>query len=367
MLSYPFNAHEGTSEDLRDYLKLKLGVKTVEEMESLLEPSARYLISYFLRFYIDDVMQLTVSNTLNHTTDSTTLAFAQSRIPSNVNHDDTIRFLIALFHEKNIGFQDLIDNLRSRIKSSSTRHKLQLGTDENNIIDKWNKTALKVVEFMKSAPSVVGTTLSGRPDFIRKSALIAAGYDIGLEITTGVNRIGYVTGEVDGTGNTVTFFIEPNKSFFFEKIDSMRIAGTSQGSDTVTLVAKNGPSQLTIGTVKSVLAKDTSKTFTLTELTSTNSTEPILVPEVANHVPDQEDVEVNETRSLSIANVFSGIRLTKTVTSSDTSKATVSFNNDKTSIIITGVAIGDVTLSLTATNEAGNITEEIDITVVAEE
>ena len=195
----------------------------------------------------------------------------------------------------------------------------------------------------------------------------------GIEITSKANAISFNVGETSDQGNTISRTLAANSSFLMEKASDFRVAGTrANNTDTLKIVSKNGPNEITVTTnripVKSVLAKDAEKTLVNTELMgSVVSTQPIEVPVATRSLPDIGDLEVAEVQSVNLIGLFSGIRVNVTASSASDSIATVSVNENTTSMGVTGVAVGTTTISVTGTNEAGAVSVTFDLTIIAAE
>ena len=224
---------------------------------------------------------------------------------------------------------------------------------------------------MEDAVDKVGGPLAQNADFIRNAALIDLSEKTGLQLTSKANAISFNIGETSDQGNTISRTLAANTSFFMEKANDFRVAGTrANNTDTLVLTSKNGPNEITVTTgstiVKSVLAKDATKTLINAELMgSVVTTQPIEVPTSTRELPDITDLEVAEVQSVNIDGLFTGIRVNKTAVSSDISKVTVSVNEGQTSMGITGIAIGTTTVTVTGTNEAGAVSVSFDVTIIA--
>ena len=365
MLQYPWKPHE-TLQLLRwpniGVIDTGESVLTQEEADELSKKVARFYIDYALIPQINDVIHLAIQNTLSGTVNTETRALATARIPSAVDSNDTLRFLIAFLYEKQIGFDDF-----HRYFVGGTTP----GPGAFDVIRAWNDRAAKIVEIMKDASDKVGSALAQNADFIRTAALIDLGEKTGLQLTSKANAISFNIGETSDQGNTISRTLAANTSFFMEKASDFRIAGTrANNTDTLVLTSKNGPNEITVTTnrvpVKSVLAKDASKTLVDAELMgSVVSTQPIEIPTSTRELPDITDLEVAEVQSVNIQDLFNGIRVNVTAVSSDISKVTVAVNENTTSMGVTGVAIGTSTITVTGTNEAGNVTVDFNVTIIA--
>ena len=324
---------------------------------------------------LDDLIHLTIQNTLEHTTNAITRSLARSRIPSSAGTDDTERYLIALTHEKHVGYTEIVSLINISYDTNKNMYYANHIPNEFNYLSdavyKWARVANRIVELMKTAGAIVGNTLVQDADFIRDAALIELGYKTGLELTTGANAVSFGTGELDETNNRVTHTLAANNSFFVEKFDQVRFSGTkANNTDTLTITSKNGPNQITVTTnnvaTKSVLAKDASKVLVDAELmASLVTTQPIEIPTATRELPDITDLEVGEVQSVNIDGLFTGIRVNKTAVSSDANRVSLSINEGQTSMGVTAVARSTSTkVTVTGTNEAGAVSVSFNVRVI---
>ena len=372
MLQYPWTPHKTLYLDQprRFFVHHLYGrYPTLEEATEQRRVAVQFMIDYYLNHQINDVIYLSVQNSLRGTVDSKTTALAQSRIPSDTNNN-TLRFLIAFLYEKQLGFEDLVNSFP--IGDHSTYFRFSIPESGLHfVLADWNERASKIVEVMEVADTKVGKALSENPDFIRNAALIELGQKTGLEFETKANAISFNIGETSDQGNTISRTLAANSTFYMEKASDFRIAGTrANNTDTLKITSRGGPNEITVTTngvpVKSVLAKDASKTLVSAELMgSVVSTQPILKPVATRTLPDITDLEVAEVQSVNIDGLFTSIRGTITASSASQSIATVSVNDRQTSMGVTGVAIGTTKITVTDTNEAGATSVTFDLTIIA--
>ena len=374
MLEYPFEPHKiiYTADQISRAIAPDNGVRTLAEAESQVEYYCKSSVLGYLRYFLDDIMHVSVINALKHTTDVETRALATARIPSGAHNDNTIRFIIAFLYEQNQGMPILIQEVKNGIVFENHKYRFSWVPIVGPMVERWVSRADKIVEIMEDASDKVGE-LSQNADAIRNAALIDLGEKTGLELTSKANAISFNIGETSDQGNTVPRTLAANSSFFVEKASDFRVAGTrANNTDTLVLTSKNGPNEITVTTnrvaVKSVLAKDATKTLVDAELMgSVVTTQPIEVPASTRELPDITDLEVAEVQSVNIQDLFNGIRVNVTAVSSDIGKVTVSVNENTTSMGVTGVAIGTSTITVTGTNEAGAVSVSFDVTIIAAE
>ena len=374
-LQYPWEPHKTlypARAQAPQYLPT-MECNTEEEAKELLKDVFEYFVDQTSTPQINDVIYLGIQNALNHTNNAQTNALATSRIPSGADHNNTLRFLIALMYEKQLAYPKIVNAFK--INYYPTYHKPYhpiYDQDEwLNEIASWHTRANKIVEIMEDASDKVGTELANNADFIRSAALIDLGEKTGIELTSKANKISFNIGETSDQGNTISRTLAANSSFLMEKASDFRVAGTRvNNTDTLDIVSKNGPNEITVTTnnvpVKSALAKDAKKTLVNAELMgSVVSTQPILLPVATRELPDIGDLEVAEVQSVNLIGLFTGLRVNVTASSADENIATVAVNENTTSMGVTGVAIGTTKITVTGTNEAGAVSADFDLTIIA--
>lgn len=370
MLAYPFRPHTTHVADQVAFIKIVRGTDTLEEAHRFIEGYCRDRIAEYANSFIDDLLQLSVANALQHTQNADTLALATQRIP-NGTLDDTLRFVIAFTHEWALGMDGFVADAKASIVQVDRRYrivtsggKFRTSIDADEHLQVWANRADTIVDLMKTAKQKVDG-LSRNADFIRNAALIKLGEKTGLEIATAGNTL--MLGVTEN--NWMNYYpMLHSQSFFIERIEGVRYpAQKENATDTFTITAKNGPSLIQVKASptdirKAVLAKDASRTFTLTEMGYAITSETIEVPVVATPIANQS-VEVTTTQSVTFTGTFTGTRLSYSVSSSQESVATVTLSDDATILAIAAVAAGNTTITLTATNEAGSVSTEFIVTV----
>ena len=317
---------------------------------------------------MNDVIHLSVQNSLNHTTNPNTLALARKRIPPAVGTDDTTRFLIVLLYEKELGKPGLVEIARNSITyvESQSNYTVNINPKILEEYKKWSKRAVKIVEIMKRIEGISTmkeTAGDGFTDLIRDMALIELGEKIGVQINTSTSPAILTVRNDQGIP---TYQVLPANS----KISLPTVGGVynisnadSNTARPVTLTGKNGASLVTTysgadyaSRVKNpvhVLRKDATYQLTYELMKHEISSTPIEVPTVANQPPELS-VATGVTESVNISNIFSGSRLTITAVSSSTSVATVQINQSQTSMGVIGSSAGTAIIEVTGTNESGS-------------
>ena len=337
------------------------GADTVEDLKESISDYINHSVDNRMTYQINDVMYLGIYSGLRHTTNRDTWGLANDRIPQSNTLDQTVSFLIAFNHERELATPILQEYIESQIIQNAETSKymisriISLGEDINN----WTNRADKIVELMDTARSKVGH-LAADAEFMRNWALVELG-ETGLELTTADNplQIGWIRHN--------TLRKEKMLSRCSTKLIQLRGLWQPPASreyryynntDTATVTAKNGPSQIRVKTSPTawsawtVLAKDASRTFTKNEMRWDIESEPILIPTV-EAVPANLSLNIGVTESVNLTSVFDGLNVVISATTSDSTKATVQVNRTQTSMGVIGVAAGTSTITVTGTNEAG--------------
>ena len=372
-MPYPWQPHTSTPSP---YVHGEIGIHslqktfaTLAEAEKAKVSLTQFLIDFHLTPFINDVIHLSIENFLSHTTDVVTNSLATARIPSDANHHNTARFLIAFMHEKNLAYQTFLDGIQ--IVGSQGDFYVNFWSNRVFVfVAECSRKASKITEIMEDASAAIGT-LAQNADFVRQAALIDLGEVVGLCMSTAGNTVKFGTPAETGDAGQMRVFhnLSPNTSFNITRLDEIRFPTRKENeTDTLTITAKNGPSEISVrtlqGTTKTVLAKDASRTFSLAEMTSSVTSQPILLPKVETHLTNQT-VQVDTQQTLTYTGTLSGIRLNYTVTSSDETVATVRLGETGV-LVMSGIAAGTCNIRLSATNEAGTTVSEFQCTVTAQ-
>ena len=127
---------------------------------------------------------------------------------------------------------------------------------------------------------------------------------------------------------------------------TLTVAAQGRGTATVTVTVSDGYG----GSVEDV--------FTITVKSA---------PVVASAISDVSDIAVGDTRDISLSGVFSdadGDSLTVTASSSDDGKATITVAADQSKLMVSGVAEGTATITVTARDADNNqVSDAFDVTV----
>ena len=372
MLQYPWEPYKSLISNGEYYAKLiRDGIDNLDNIDELVRVSCSFFIDFYFYHQDNDTIHLSVQNGLKHITDRDTTALATSRIPASVQNDDTIRFLIAFLYEKQLGFPEYVAKVRSTVYFDENRQKYFInrrGISAETFLEEWSLRADKIVEVMQTARNKVGN-LAEDAEFIRNWALIDLGEKTGLQVTANGNsfNIGVIQND-----HRHYYKLIVGQTVMMERLKGLQVITDPNrvvSPDNITIVAKNGPSEVRIKTSETVwgapfvLSKDASRIVITSEMAYDIESTPILLPIVKRQLPDITDLNVAVTESVNLEDLFDGIRINITAVSADTNKVTVSLSSSRNTMRVVGVAVGTSKITVTATNEAGAITNDFNVTV----
>ena len=379
MLQYPWLPHLGSGVDDISVVQLTdEGKDTIAEVEALVPSYCAYLLDAQFRHQVNDIMQLSIRNSLPNTTNANTLGLVRARFPANLDYDASLRFLTALTYEVALGYPALEDEVKSLIVFNMQKQKYTLegSAPIYYFARDAQKIATKIVEIMKWLENNAMSQLAGHDyvDFVRDSALVELEQKIGIKIqttTTGVRL------NVHNSAGTPAYYEMPaNSTIYVERLNGLsNVTTTDTTSRGATLTGVNGASLIHTRTFT-----PTSNGYTITDnpdhLLNEDATyqmtipiqiwgvrsSPIQAPTIVNRLPDIS-IATGVTESVNIANLFGGTRITVTAESSDTTKATVQMNESKTSIGVVARSAGKSTITITGSNESGEVMVTFVVTV----
>ena len=346
-----------------------IGVKTLEEAESLVSDFVYASLGRFFSYQVNDVMYLSIYSSLRHTTNIDVQGLASDRIPHDNTKDKTLSFLIALIHEKHLGITDLIEKVKSELEHTRRIYRIRNYDPIDTALTLWTKRADKIADLTIDVRSKVGV-LAAKADFIRNWALVDLKEEIGIEATAANNNINIAFTDPTNNNAKTTSQLAATKTMKVIKLEDTKLppAGHRNNEiDTLTITSRNGANFYNIKdsagnwSSDAVLNKDTSKTFTFAEMTYGVRTRPIAPPTVYRTVDDQS-LNVAVVQSVSLDTVFTGVLLTTTAQSNNEGVITVIVTRDG-NLAITGVAAGTATITVTATNVSGSASTTFDVTV----
>ena len=366
MLQYPWNPYETlNSEDViqLNFIQAK-GFKTLTEAQHYRSQAAKFYIDLQLYSQINDIIHVGILNSLNHTTNIVTRSLTDSRIPTDAKSDKTLRFLVALMHEKEVGLPELISVIGMRHNPSyDLPYTIYVSAESYEtekraaIIAKWNSRAAKVVDTMEYLEGYLMTDLASKPNFVRDSALVSLGEKNGFKLTAGAQNL-YITPKVGDTRALVSPLrsITCREAYLIER----GTAGTASGS-----ITPKGPVLIKVGTAAATVQNNgVVRVLTDAEIGQGINVVPMDPPTVIQHIMNQS-VETGTTQTVTWTGFFGGLNLTYTATSSNTAVATVRLSADTGILDITAKTAGETTIKLTASNAAGNAVTSFLTTVTA--
>ena len=369
-LEYPWVPHEVVPISRRPQV-----TNTREEMIELI----RKLVPSYLpgneSYHIDDLYHMVIQNGLKHNTNIVTRALSEARIPESARiTNDTLNYLIALQYEKELGLPEVLSLAENSIFHSTIRQKYHF--DFSTISYKvsvlqrqWTQNAIGVTEIIK-AWEAIGTNFSvllekEQADYVRRAGLVYAGNLTGMKIETLANPMVW---RYKGGTVPLAATIPANKEVItrdFIRMNQIEPGNRVNQTDGIKLTALNGPLEISwIGnTATTVLAKDAEQTIDNAEFTSkvTLIVKPIEKPEVIGSLQDISLTGIG-SETFSYANLFSGIRVQISVSSSKTNVATVAKTVTDTAAV-QGVATGTTEITVTGTNEAGSASVTFNVTI----
>ena len=197
-------------------------------------------------------------------------------------------------------------------------------------------------------------------------ALVACGGGPGAKAQPDPVKIEAVTFEEGGetirkiplgdkfSGSELTYTAESsNKAMATVMVDNeediLTVTAVGAGEATITVTAADSQD------------RTASQTFKVTVKPTTSEPEPG-APTARPGAPDSVDVDQGETETVTLSRVFTGEDLEFSVTSTDTDVATASISDDGI-LTISARSPGEATVTVTATNDDGNVAHEITVTV----
>ena len=349
------------------------GLATRQEALDLVNPYLEFAIDFSLISQVNDVILLTVQNSLTHTTNTNTQSLANARIPTSVTKDDTLRFLIAFLYEKQLGFLKLSQDAKAAIFYDSSKRLFFLprSFDLDTPMNTWNKRAVQITQEMKRLETNSNMAiLAGYPEFVRDSALVQLGEKIGIEIQTSNSPITLKV--LDNNGVPHYPVIPANQKVYASRILGINNTGLSADqTHPVTLTGKNGASLISSYSGESyvsrtknpdyLLQKDGTYSLTYSLMRHGVTSTIVPAPTILKQLSDLT-VQVYITESVDLRGLFSGDRLTITATSSNTDRVTVQVNQAQTSLGVVARSIGTAQIRITAVNPSGSATETFGVT-----
>ena len=325
-------------------------------------------------FFTMKLVKIELLNARPHANSATNALFLAT-IPAELTIEPELRYFAAFKRETQLEYQNLLDEAFYEIRPTGPYWTY----NSNSIVFSWavesHRRCDGIVDLMARLESIVAlSSLASNPDFVRNSVLVSIGpvprigkYILqpltGVEITSSTNPVSLKIGAI-----TQRLSYPPATTLAMRQFHRLGNVGTNyQINQTAgaTIVSKNGPNLITVGTTSAVLAKDASRILSFADLGQGVRSTPIDLPVATRSLPDIT-LEQAEVESVNLEGLFSGIRFTTAVTTSDSSKVTVAKSTSGSTMGVTGVAIGSATVNVSATNEAGTSTVSFNVTVTAQ-
>ena len=377
-LPYPWLPHLAISVDETISVELmRNGKDTVKEVEDLVPAFCIYWMEREFEHQISDIMQLSIRNSLSQTTNTNTLGLVRNRFPENLDYDQSLRFLTALIYEVSLGLPSIMEEVKSSIVFNMQKQKYIIPNREPVYYGarRFEQIALKIVELMKWFEDNI-SHLAGPDyaDFVRDSALVQLGHKIGVKVQTSNTGVRLNVHNSDGT--PAYYEMPVNSTVYVATLNGLsNVTNTDTTSRGATLTGVNGASLIHTRTFTPtadgynitdnpdhLLNEDVTYQLTIPLQIWGVRSSVIEPPTIVNRLPDIS-VNVGVTESVNISNLFGGQRLSITAESSDVTKATVQMNEAKTSIGIVARATGKTTITVTGSNESGEVTVTFVVTV----
>ena len=199
------------------------------------------------------------------------------------------------------------------------------------------------------------TALASDTVFVRDSARVKLGEIPGFMLTAGRQNL-----KVKVRAGHVAQFYAPLTTLDMNYAD---IAVGTAGSATAHITAKSQPLLVTLGNgTPSVMNINDNRSFTSSQVAQGLKVWVMAVPTVTQHI-DNQTLGVGVTQAANFG--FGGELLRYSVSSSQPSVCTVSLSQDTGIIDLRGVRAGNSTISVTASNAAGNAIISFIATVTA--
>ena len=366
-VAYPWNPHTTIYDADAPYFH-----PTLEAAQSAAEDFVTDNVVRYVQHQLDDVIHLSVQNTLDHVTDANTLALARSRIPAASGSDDVVRFLIAFQYEKSLGVSALISEAKASIIQAQSGYVIRLQPSVvRDQVRLWNTRAVRFVEVMKQVETDF-PSLAQFDDFIRDWALVDLGHEIGVQINTTTTPA--ILSIQNAQGIPTYHTMPAGKKLIVRRINGIwnRSGATADDTGNVGITGKNGASFVTTYSGADFASRVKNADHLLTEGTTWQldyakmkheiTSRIIAWPVVNTPVPVQR-IRRGATESVDISNTFTGERMTITaVVTTPGSNMQVRINHAQTSMGVSpGTRGGEI--RLTATNDSGSVSTIVSVQI----
>ena len=306
-----------------------------------------------------------------------TNALFLATIPAGESAEPELRYFAAFQRELALSYDGLLNEAFATIRPDRGMFTYQQGTTYNLIFWWVSDTHIRcdaIVDLMARLEGISSlASLAANPNFVRDSVRVTKIASerlrssvlkplTGVEITSSTNPLSL---QVGATTQYLTYPAETALAMReFNRLGNIGTRYQVNQTSGATVVSKNGPNLVTVGATTTVLAKDASRVLTFAELGEGVKSVPIDLPVAARTLPDVTMTQ-GVVQSVNIDGLFTGLRVTTAVSSSDTEKVTVAKSRSGSTFGVTAVAVGAATVSVTGTNEAGAVSVTFDVTVTA--
>ena len=349
--------------------------KAIENIKARLPSEIREAVA---PYWTIKLAKIALLNERPHANTATNALFLAT-IPASETVEPELRYFAAFKRELTLQYDDIVSECISMIQFSHGEYYTQ---DASNVAPIWvihtHARSDMIVDLMSLLEGITSlSSLAANPDFVRNSVLVEHTLPprshwftylyqplTGIEITSSTNpvslKIGAITQRLSYPASTTLAMRE------FHRLGNVGTNYQVNQTAGATLTSKNGPNLITVGTTSTVLNKDASRVLTFQELGQGVKSQPIDLPVATRTLPDIT-LEQAEVQSVNIDGLFTGIRFTTAVTTSDSSKVTVSKATSGSTMGVTGVSIGSAVVNVSATNEAGTTTTSFTVIVTSNE
>ena len=292
-----------------------------------------------------------------------TQALLASVIPSGVSAENEVRYIAAFKRELQQDYSDTylaVGLAAGALWDSGERQWWRFNSVGSEpvyqFVNRCYKRAVQVVATMSRLETQLMPALAADADFIRNSALVSLRQQNGFRLQAGQQNL-YLT--VRSGASRVLF--APLRSV---DCRSLHLIQRGTASTATCNIVPQGPVLIKIGSAAEfVQANGALRQFTNAEVGKGIRIIPIDPPTVGVHLTNQQ-VEVHTTQTFTFDDSFLGQRLRYSVSTSQPSVALVRLSREGHIIDITGVSAGNATITLTASNPAGNAVTQFIVTVV---
>lgn len=327
----------------------------------------RARVPVLVREQVDDYLPMSAVKLalLSHypNTNAATQALLAVAVPTGTTVINEVRYIAAFKREVQLGYPALAaqaDTWTDVNWPGWTQRWLYETYAGHTEVSQWlsacYKRAVQIVMLMQTLETYQMPALAADVQFVRDSARVKLKEQNGFRLTAGRQNL-YLTTR---SGASRVLFA-PLRSVDCRSLHLIQ-RGTA-GTATCNIVPQ-GAVAIQIGTAAEFIQNNgVLRQFTNAEVGRGIRIIPIDPPTVGVHLTNQQ-VEIHTTQTITFDDSFLGQRLRYSVSTSQPSVALVRLSRDDHIIDITGVSAGNATITLTASNPAGNAVIQFIVTVV---